>query len=279
MCMEFDSSSLLKEGIELVRPGFTRGSIHSALFDFDGTLSLIREGWQGIMIPMMVEILETTPKREAPDVIQEMVTEFVTRLTGKQTIYQMMQLCEEITLRGGKPEDPLVYKKIYNDRLNAHIQTRLAALRDGRVDPLDFMVPGAMQWLQILKSRGTQCYLASGTDDHYVQEEANLLGLTPYFSGIHGALDDLTKYSKKMVIDSILTENQLSGPEFVVFGDGFVEIEDSKAAGGISVGVARSERTRCGVDEWKRNRLIAAGADLIIADFHCAPALEAYLFN
>jgi phosphoglycolate phosphatase-like HAD superfamily hydrolase len=168
---------------------------------------------------------------------------------------------------------------MYNDRLNKHIHQRILDLQKGAVDPVDMMVPDALAWLKILKKRGTQCFLASGTDEAYVHAEAGFLGLTSYFSGIYGALDDLDKYSKKMVIDRILSDNRLTGPEFVVFGDGFVEIEDSKSVGGIAVGVASNEMTRTGVDEWKRSRLIAAGADLIIADFRCAPLMEAFIFD
>lgn len=277
--MEIDSSSLLNEGIELIHPDFKRERIHFALFDFDGTISLIREGWQRIMIPMMVDILERTSNHNDCTGIEQVVIEFVTRLTGKQTIYQMMRLCEEISLRGGESDDPLVYKNIYNERLNKHIHQRLSDLQSGRIDPGNMMVPGALEWLQTLQRRGVECYLASGTDDRYVQAEARLLGLTPYFQGIYGALEDLDKYSKKMVIDKILTENELTGPEFVVFGDGFVEIEESKAVGGIAVGVASNERTRRGVDEWKRERLTFAGADLIIPDFSCFQMLETLLFD
>ncbi len=190
-----------------------------------------------------------------------------------------MQLCTEITVRGGKAEDPLAYKAQYNDLLNEHIKNRIQALKSREVDPELMMVPGALAWLRTLVKRGVQCFLASGTDEKYVQEEVDLLGLTPYFSAIYGAIDDLSKYSKKMVIDRIISVHQLAGPEFVVFGDGFIEIEDSKAAGGIAVGVASNEKTCQGVDEWKRNRLIAAGADLIIPDFRCASTLETYLFN
>lgn len=277
--MGIDLDILLQNNIELVHAAMICGRIRFALFDFDGTISLIREGWQGIMIPMMVEILEKTPNHEEHSIIEKVVTEFVTQLTGKQTIYQMMQLCDEVALRGGNPEDPQVYKALYNRRLNEHIKERILALEQKDVDPSDMMIPGALGWLQILMQRGIQCFLASGTDEKYVLAEAELLGLTPYFSSIYGALDDLEKYSKKMVIDRIISEHHLTGPEFIVFGDGFVEIEDSKSAGGLAVGVASNERTCQGVDEWKRNRLIAAGADLIIQDFCCAPALEAFLFT
>ena len=44
-----------------------------------------------------------------------------------------------------------------------------------------------------------------------------------------------------MLIDRIIAEHALSGPEFVAFGDGFVEIEDTKRVGGIGVGVATDE--------------------------------------
>jgi phosphoglycolate phosphatase len=91
-------------------------------------------------------------------------------------------------------------------------------------------------------------------------------------------LDDYQNYSKKMVIDRILNENGLSGSELVTFGDGYVEIENTKAVGAIAVGVASDEANRQGIDEWKRKRLIDAGADLIIPDFRPFERLIAYLF-
>lgn len=63
------------------------GYIKYALFDFDGTISLIREGWQDVMIPMMLDLLLDTPKHEALEDILIIVRDFVTQLTGKQTIY------------------------------------------------------------------------------------------------------------------------------------------------------------------------------------------------
>jgi len=132
--------------------------------------------------------------------------------------------------------------------------------------------------LQALKARNVKCYLASGTDEKYVLDEAQLLRLTPYFEGIYGAQDDYIRFSKRMVIQRIIQENKLSGPEFVGFGDGFVEIEDTKSVNGTAVGVASNEQTREGIDEWKRERLIQAGADLIIPDFRCSDELIKILF-
>ena len=101
--------------IEIIHPNIIRGRIRHALFDFDGTLSLIREGWQDVMIPQMVEWLLETPDHESEAELTAVVKDYVTRLTGKQTVYQMIQLAEEIRKRGGQPKDPLDYKYLYLD--------------------------------------------------------------------------------------------------------------------------------------------------------------------
>jgi phosphoglycolate phosphatase len=266
--------------IELINPDIQRGHVRFALFDFDGTISLIREGWQGVMIPMMVEVLLDTPHHESEAELMQVVTEFVTRLTGKQTIYQMLQLAEEVGKRGGTPRDALDYKHEYLQRLWRRIGDRVADLRAGRKPPEDFIVPGSFDLLAALRERDVTCYLASGTDRPYVLDEAGVLGLPRYFGDhIYGALDDYRNFSKRMVIERILRENNLAGAELVAFGDGFVEIEDTKAVGGIAVGVASNEATRQGIDTWKRSRLIQAGADLIIPDFREHERLTDYLFG
>lgn len=264
--------------IELINPHFRTARFHHALFDFDGTISLIREGWQQVMIPMMVEILLATPEAEDETTITQVVTDFVTRLTGKQTIYQMIQLAEEVEQRGGRPLEPLAYKHDYLERLWSRIEARVAALKTGRLAPAELMVPGAEDILERLRAQRVTCYLASGTDEPYVIDEAAALGVAGYFDGgIYGALDDYQNFSKKMVIDRILREHRLAGAELLTFGDGYVEIENTAAVGGLAVGVASNEAERRGIDEWKRQRLIEAGADIIIPDFREYRALLSYL--
>jgi phosphoglycolate phosphatase-like HAD superfamily hydrolase len=276
--MNFSNRFYPDSHIEIINASVEYGKIQHAIFDFDGTISLIREGWQSVMIPMMVEILMGTPNHESDKEIQATVTEFVDRLTGKQTIYQMIHLSKEIEKRGGNPSDPIVYKQIYHDRLMNHIQNRIDNLRIKTIQPPDMMVPGALDILKSMQVRGVTCYLASGTDEIYVLEEAHMLGIPKYFKGIYGALDNYKAFSKKMVIDRIIKENQLDGNELVALGDGYVEIEDSKSVGGIAIGVACNEATRQGVDEWKRSRLISAGADVIIPDFREHQKLIKLLF-
>src|SRR5438445_11012093 len=96
--------------IEILRPDIPRGRFRFALFDFDGTLSLIREGWPQVMIPMMVEVLRATGTKEDERDLTACVEDFVMRLNGRQTIYQMIQLAEEVKNRGGQPLEPLAYK-------------------------------------------------------------------------------------------------------------------------------------------------------------------------
>jgi phosphoglycolate phosphatase-like HAD superfamily hydrolase len=270
--------TLQESSIEVIRSDIERGHIRHALFDFDGTISLIREGWQEIMETMMVEILMETPEHESQEAIARTVIEFITELTGKQTIYQMIQLCEEIAARGGQPEDPLDYKEKYHKRLLARIQDRLNGLESKQIDPEEMVVPGSLEMLERIKEKGVVCYLASGTDEKYVVHEAGLLGITAYFDGVYGAQDDYKNFSKRKVIQRIIQENNLKGPELVAFGDGYVEIEDTNRVGGITVGVATNEETKTGINEWKRARLMRAGADVIIPDFRQHDILLNYLF-
>lgn len=272
------TADLPENALEIIHPDIELGQIRHALFDFDGTISLIREGWQEIMETMMVEILVETPQHEQLASLQHTIKEFITELTGKQTIYQMIRLSEEIAKRGGQPADPLVYKRDYHARLLDRIQHRLDALESNSVPRDAMMVPGSLEMLKQMQEKHVTCYLASGTDEIYVVNEANLLGITPYFKAVYGAQDDYKNYSKQMVIQRIIRENDLQGPELVAFGDGYVEIEDVKGVGGIAVGVATNEDTRTGINQWKRTRLIRAGADLIIPDFSEYQTLVKYLF-
>jgi phosphoglycolate phosphatase-like HAD superfamily hydrolase len=193
----------------------------------------------------------------------------------------MIQLADEVRRRGGSPRDPADYKQQYHARLMERIEGRRGSLRDGRAQPADYLVPGALDMLTGLRDRGVPMYLASGTDREYVLEEAALLGLVPFFgTRIHGAIPAFRTYSKKMVIEQILREHGVEGRSLLAFGDGYVEIENVKSVGGTAVGVASDERGRSGEpDPWKRDRLIGVGADVVVPDFQDAAALVRYLFK
>ncbi|MHC4398457.1 MAG: HAD family hydrolase [Planctomycetota bacterium] len=268
-------------GVEIVREAKPGGPPKHVLFDFDGTLSLIREGWPEVMVPMMVEILQATGTEESPEALYRFCFEFVMQLNGKQTIYQMIRLAEEVNKRGGVPREPLEYKQMYHDRLMERIDGRRRRLRSGELSPDDMLVPHSREILEELQDRRVDLYVASGTDETYVTEEARLLGLDLYFgSRIYGARDDYRSFSKAMVIWRILEENRVEGKSLLGFGDGYVEIQNVKAVGGTAVAVASDEAGKSGQpDAWKRDRLIGVGADLVIPDFRDWRPLVRYLWG
>ena len=122
------STTLPGTDIELINE-IERGHIQHVLFDFDGTISRLREGWQGIMAPVCVEMIcgDTTP---TPEIIAE-VDQMIDETTGIQTIFQMQRLEQMVRDHGLVPEKdvrtPVEYKKVYNDRLMEPVRARIAA--------------------------------------------------------------------------------------------------------------------------------------------------------
>jgi phosphoglycolate phosphatase-like HAD superfamily hydrolase len=263
-------------GEVILRPSFApRPDISHVLFDFDGTLSLVRQGWPEVMVPMFTEFLPALAG-EAEDDRRRMAFEDIMRLNGKQTIYQMIQLAQRVRERGGQPKEPLWYKHEYLRRLNLRIDDRLSGLKAGTIAPDQLLVHGARPLLENLCRRGLPLYLASGTDEIFVKQEAELLGLSIYFGRrIYGAQDDYKTFSKKMVIERIIRENEIRGEQLLSFGDGYVEIQNTKEAGGLAVAVASDEAHNGSghMDPWKRERLAGVGADVVIPDFRDAATL------
>jgi phosphoglycolate phosphatase len=261
--------------IEIINDNYPRGPFRAAIFDFDGTLSLLRRNWQAVMIPMMVDILKATGTAETGDELHDRVDDFVMRLNGKQTIYQMIQLVEEVEKRGGNAEEPLTYKHQYHDLLWQQVGGRVESVRDGSVSADELTVPESRSLLQWFQQQNTALYLASGTDIVYVRDEVAVLGLNSFFGDhIYGAIDDYKNFSKAMIIEQMIRDAEFAGHEIVGFGDGYVEIEEIKRVGGLAIGVASEEETREGINAWKRNRLIEAGADIIIGDYRDLDSLK-----
>ncbi len=246
-----------------------KGRIRHALFDFDGTISLLREGWQHVMHPMMVEMI-CGDHGSTPD-IERAVTEFIDDTTGIQTIVQMEGLADLVRKYKHVPDasvlDAPAYKAIYNDRLMERVHVRRNAVEMGKLSVEDATVRGVIAFLQALSDRGVVMYIFSGTDRDDVQHEAELLGVAKYFEQITGSIGDYAAYNKERVIKELMAEHSLSGPEVLVVGDGPVEIRHGSAHGCVTVGVASNEATGAGWDDAKRARLTKAGAHLLVPDF------------
>ncbi|MBM4041570.1 MAG: HAD family hydrolase [Planctomycetes bacterium] len=266
--------------VEVLNPSIECDRIHHALFDFDGTISILRQGWERVMVPLMVEMIAGSVG-DPDGAIRHEVERYVDESTGIQTVLQMDWLVKAVAGHRG-PDHALTaeeYKAIYNERLMRHIAERLARLESGQTPRDEMMLAGAEAFLQALAARGITLYVASGTDVEDVRREAAALGVARYFrGGIFGAVGASRQCSKAAVIRDILDTHRLEGPELLVVGDGPVEIREGKARGALTVGVASDEVRRRGLNPRKRERLLAAGADIIVPDFTAGEALLALLF-
>jgi phosphoglycolate phosphatase-like HAD superfamily hydrolase len=265
--------------IEILRPDVPRGRYKAVLFDFDGTLSLLREGWPQVMVGMMVEALLPTNPSESEAELAILVEEFVMALNGRPAVFQMARLVEEIRSRGGTPNQAWDYLRDYDERLLKVVSNRYREIEESHVLPGRWALPGSHDLLEALRKRGLNLYLASGTHLKHVRYEADLLELSPYFGREINAPDgNDSAFSKRSVIDRILAENNIRGEELLSFGDGVVETQEVRKVGGTAVAVASDLETGV-VNPAKRELLTAAGADVVIADYQRHEELLDWLFN
>lgn len=252
----------------LIKPEKERPRLKAALFDFDGTLSTLRHGWEGIMEPMMLEMI--TGGTPADEELMREVREYIDQSTGIQTYYQMQWLVEAVQRHGRSPEasrDPWWYKAEYNRRLMEPVSERKKLITTGEKIPSNFLIKNSQELLEALKEKDIALFVASGTDHADVVEEAEVLGLRKYFKEIAGAPPGKADCSKEAVLRKLIHEHQLHGAEVVVIGDGKVEIALGRETGTMTLGVASDEDKRSGINPVKRTRLMKAGAHAIVGDF------------
>lgn len=266
---------------EVLNPHVRRGPFRAALFDFDGTLSLIREGWPRVMVGMMVERLRGLGlAREPEDELWGLVERFVMELNGHPTVVQMARFADEVRARGGSPDQPDAYVAEYLDRLMRLVRQRWDVLERGIARPAAWVVPNAHAILANLQARGVPVFLASGTDRDAVVYEGKLLDvLGPFGRHVYAPCPADPGFTKGRVAEAILRDLGLRGDELLGFGDGVVETKEVKRLGGVMVGVASAEPGETGVHPEKRERLAAAGADVIIPDYGCQEALARWLWG
>ena len=262
--------------------------IRHAVFDNDGTISVLRQGWEQIMTPVMIKAILGDRYETADEAlyqkVQRHVLDYIDKSTGIQTLVQMEALVEMVREFGIVPPEKVLdrfgYKAIYNDALMELVSERIARLQHGQLSTDDYTIKGAVEFLKALRERGVTLYLASGTDHADVVAEAKALGHADLFNGgVYGAVGDINNCSKKMVIDRIMSENHLRGPELAVFGDGPVELRESRKRDGLAIGIATDEVRRHGLNPDKRTRLVKAGVHIVVPDFSQWAELLKLLFG
>jgi len=274
--------------VEVVAEGLSPRPLTHAVFDHDGTISTLREGWEKVMEPVMVCAILGPGWKTADEGLYREVTarvrDLIDKTTGVQTLVQMKGLVEMVKEFAVVPpeevRDEHHYKALFNREILAHVRSRTEKLSRGELLVDDFTLKGAVAFLKRLHASGVVLHLASGTDEGDVKAEAEALGYAGLFEGrIHGSVGKLDVEAKKVVLERILEGIGRDGADPVsvaVFGDGPVEIREAAARGGRAVGVASDEVRRWGLNPRKRTRLIRAGADLVVPDFSQADALLSF---
>jgi len=269
--------------IEIVTPDIKPGPLKTAIFDHDGTISVLRQGWEEAMFDVMTEAIMGGNILSADEIttVQKTVSEVIEKTTGIQTLAQMYQLKDMVNTFGYVIKEnilsPEEYKKKFSNTLQKRMEKRFDLLKKGKLKNEDMTIKGAIQFLQKLAASGVKLCLASGTDQDDVIHEAQILGYADLFNGgIKGSVGDIQNDPKKVVISSIIAGIKAEGgnpAEAVVFGDGPVEMREAKKAGLLAVGILSDERRRWGINSGKRKRLILGGADILIPDFSWADEL------
>ena len=273
--------------IEIINPWKDNLSVRYAIFDHDGTISTLREGWELIMTPVMIKAILGDNYMDAPiDIytkVEERVKDFIDKTTGIQTLVQMTGLVDIIREFGYVPEEKILdgfgYKKIYNDALLSMVKVREQKYANGELSIDDLTIKNVVPFLKKMYDAGIQLYLASGSDEEDVKEEASTMGYAYLFEGrIYGSVGDVNIEAKRIVLNRIMEQiGKDNATQVITFGDGPVEIRETRKRGGLTVGLATNELRRYELNPSKRTRLIKAGADIIIPDFSQSSKLFALL--
>jgi len=106
--------------------------------------------------------------------------------------------------------------------------------------PDNFLVLGARAVLENLRQRNSSSLSRQRHGRAVCPSRGQLLHIARILCKTHlRALDDYRSSPKKMVIERILRENNIPGEQLLAFGDGYVEIRNTKKSAG---GRGRRER-------------------------------------
>lgn len=273
--------------VEIVESYGRVNEVRYLVIDHDGTISVLREGWEKLMHDMMLQCIcgEKLSQLNAKqhEEISSKVDQLISQTTGAPTIVQMEGLVElierEAMISAEEVLSPEAYKERYVTELNGFVAQRIQRFKKGELGIEEFTIKGVVKFLKYLKAQNISLYLASGTDEEYVIKEAEALEYALLFDGeIHGAKPDGVS-AKRKVIEHLIREKNATQDQIVVLGDGPSEIREGRKVGALCVGVASDEVRRYGLNLHKRERLIRAGAHIIIPDFSQLSSISEVLFN
>lgn len=268
------AASPLAQRIERYSASLRRPDVSHAIFDFDGTLSWLRHGWPRIMLDGFLQHAPLAWTASQDELLADILS-----LNGKPTIHQMQSFADRAAREGIALDAEKLFAE-YEANLHRAIAERSESIRRGATRDA-FVVCGARPALERLRQRGVTLIILSGTVETEVRAEAALLGVAGFFGNhIYGSTRGAA-FSKRDVIERLMREESIEGHHLLSFGDGPVEIQFTKAAGGLAIGVASDEDVNGShqFDPFKRDQLKRAGADALIPDYAEADALLDEIFG
>ena len=151
------------------------------------------------------------------------------------------------------------YVAYFNEAVNKRLEK---SYEDGD----RYLIHGTREMLSYLKQENILCYVVTGSAKADVERELEILGLDHHFEQIYGASIDTEGNHKEEAIKEISERHSFKNCETLIVGDGSVEIRAANTLGIMSIGIASDEHEG-GLCQRKRDALIEAGAEAIIADY------------
>jgi len=254
--------------MEINKKSYISKPVEAIVFDFDGTISTLRSGWEEVMKNFMLEMMSEVNICNA--LLEKEIIDYINDSTGIHTIHQMKWLLEKIKDSDKHhlmPEDPWWYKAEYNKRIKNKIKHRIEDLHSKRVSRDHYMINGCEELLTTLSHYGIKLYVASGTDHSEVLNDIAALNISHFFTKVAGSPEKSENCSKEQIINDLIINEGVDCSNLAVIGDGKVEISLGKKVGARTIGIASNEDKSGGVNHMKLNRLINAGADIIMPDY------------
>lgn len=252
-----------------------RPAISHVVFDFDGTLSWLRHGWPEFMCDVFMENVQRHPGESVEELRSYLIDEIIA-LNGQPSVFQCQRFVEILVERGGPRLEAEPLRAEFQRRLDDAIDARMAIIRSGAELPEHYLIHGTLPFLEHVRMRNLTPVILSSTIQERVHEEAELLGIHNFFAHhIYGGVGDPLRFSKRAIFERLLAEEGIPGSQLLSFGDGPVELRDTKALGGLAIAICSDENNNGSglIDPHKEKHLLAVGADAALPDYRDAAAL------
>lgn len=175
--------------------------IRGVIFDFDGVIL----DSANIKTEAFLELFEEYPKH------QEAIKEYHIEHQGITRFQKFEWIYKELL------------KKPYNEEIKQKLGKKFSEIVFSKIMETE-EIPGAIEFLKILKRDDIPAFIASGTPDEELEKIVRGRGLSEYFKVIYGS-----NISKEEAIDRISEQELLPYPNLLFVGDAVTDYRAAKS--------------------------------------------------